>query len=66
MPGGNGTDLASRVSEIRPRTRVLMMTGYARDTMANRGNVDDDACVIEKPFGPSELLVRVRATLDAN
>ena len=66
MPGGNGTDLASRVSEIRPRTRALMMTGYARDTMANRGNVDDDACVIEKPFGPSELLVRVRATLDAN
>jgi DNA-binding response OmpR family regulator len=64
MPGMSGPQLALRLLADRPALRVLYMSGYAGDeTHPPRSNVEG-ASVLSKPFGPEELLRRVRATLD--
>jgi PAS domain S-box-containing protein len=66
MPGGNGADLAARISALRPAMKVLMMTGYAQENIADQGGLKDGIALIEKPFSPNLLLARVRMTIDAN
>jgi two-component system cell cycle sensor histidine kinase/response regulator CckA len=65
MPGGNGVDLAARLSALRPAMKVLLMTGYAQDTIADQGGLKDGIVLIEKPFSPNLLLARVRMAIDA-
>jgi two-component system cell cycle sensor histidine kinase/response regulator CckA len=65
MPGGNGADLAARLSALRPAMKVLMMTGYAQETIADQGGLKDGIVLIEKPFSPNLLLARVRMAIDA-
>jgi two-component system cell cycle sensor histidine kinase/response regulator CckA len=57
MPRVSGSELVTRLREIRPDTRVIQMTGYT-----DHGLGDDD--VIAKPFAPETLLRRVRDVLD--
>jgi len=57
MPRVSGSELVTRLREIRPATRVIQMTGYT-----DQGLGDDD--VIAKPFEPETLLRRVRDVLD--
>src|SRR5665811_1563165 len=65
MPGGNGADLAARLSALRPAMKVLMMTGYAQETIADQGGLKAGIVLIEKPFSPNLLLARVRMAIDA-
>jgi len=37
MPGGDGPSLAEGLVHERPRLRVLYVSGYAGDTIAERG-----------------------------
>jgi CheY-like chemotaxis protein len=66
MPDMSGVELAQRVIAQRPRTRVLLMSGYAAD--ANGGSLLEKAnpawARIQKPFGPQALTVAIRALLD--
>ncbi len=64
MPGGDGADLAARLSVLLPGMKVLMMTGYAQELIANHGALKDGIALIEKPFSPNLLLARVRMALD--
>jgi DNA-binding response OmpR family regulator len=66
MPGGSGTDLAVRISAMRPTVKVILMTGYARDRIAHHGALDEGIVLIEKPFSPNLLLTRVRLVIDSN
>jgi DNA-binding response OmpR family regulator len=66
MPGGNGAELAARISALRPAMKILMMTGYAQETIADQGGLKDGIVLIEKPFSPNLLLARVRMTIDAS
>jgi signal transduction histidine kinase len=61
MPGLSGPEVAHRLIEVRPDTRVLFMSGYASDVMADEGDPGGD--LLSKPFTPDELVVRVRAAL---
>jgi len=64
MPQMGGEDLARRVRELSPRTRVLYMSGYT-DTAFQRPEGDAWPLeFIQKPFGGRELAERVREVLD--
>jgi PAS domain S-box-containing protein len=65
MPGINGRELADQAKTIRPRIRVLFMTGYSQDAIVHQGRLDSDIELIEKPFGSATLAARVRSVLDA-
>jgi len=65
MPGMNGRELASRISEIRPSTRVLYMSGYTENVIGHDGMLDASVNFLQKPFDLSELSAKVRAVLDS-
>jgi two-component system cell cycle sensor histidine kinase/response regulator CckA len=65
MPEASGRDVATRVREVRPDTRILFMSGYpeypgsASEVSALEGEY------LAKPFDRRVLLARVRGVLDA-
>jgi PAS domain S-box-containing protein len=63
MPGLRGYEVAAKVVEARPETRVLYMSGYAEETLAGTQRVTG-ATLIEKPFAIEALTERVREELE--
>lgn len=64
MPGMNGRELAQRISEIRPNTKILYMSGYTENVIGHNGMLDEGVHLLQKPFTLHELSTRVRAVLD--
>ncbi len=62
MPGMKGTEVASKVRQLHPETRVVLMTGYSAAEVARECK---DYTVLHKPFDPSALLAAVRRCLSA-
>ncbi len=65
MPDMNGRELARRLRERRPNTRVLYMSGYL-DTAIDPAREDIRAQFLAKPFTLTTLAATVRAILDAD
>jgi PAS domain S-box-containing protein len=64
MPGMNGRELAKRVSEIRPNTKVLYMSGYTENAIGHNGTLDAGITLLQKPFTLQALQAKVREVLD--
>ncbi|MFI5491673.1 ATP-binding protein [Actinoplanes sp. NPDC051859] len=64
MPGMLGKELAERITDARPDTRVLFMSGYAQPVLASKGTLDPGVALLEKPFTAEDLLSAVRKRLD--
>jgi hypothetical protein len=58
MPRMRGDELARVISERRPGTRVIMMTGYDKGEGSNAGRL------LAKPVGEQELLRAIREVVD--
>ena len=65
MPGMNGRELAQRISEIRPQTKVLYMSGYTENVIGHNGTLDAGVRLLQKPFTLGELRSKVRQVLDS-
>jgi PAS domain S-box-containing protein len=65
MPGLTGKQVAERVTELRPKIRVLYMSGYPESVITQQGVVQRGIHLVSKPFVAVSLLDHVRATLDA-
>jgi PAS domain S-box-containing protein len=63
MPGMNGRDLADRLTELRPTIKVLYLSGYASDLIAQYGVLDPQILLLEKPFTLRALLIKVQEAL---
>ncbi len=63
MPGVSGVELARRLTEVLPRLRVLLMSGY-HDRSPTVVSYPAEWAMIEKPFVPVTLLRAVREALD--
>jgi signal transduction histidine kinase/ActR/RegA family two-component response regulator len=64
MPHLSGRELVERLSHNHPEIRVLYMSGYADEALAQRGALGADASFLPKPFATRELLKAVRDALD--
>ncbi|MCK5794629.1 MAG: response regulator, partial [Anaerolineales bacterium] len=64
LPGMNGKDLFARVAEENPRMKVLFMSGYTDDVIAQHGVLDEDVVFIQKPFAGQALAIKLREVLD--
>jgi PAS domain S-box-containing protein len=64
MPGMSGPEVAVALCRQRPDLKVLLVSGYTRDAVLERGALPPGTELLEKPFTPAELLKRVRALLD--
>ncbi len=65
MPGMNGPELAHRLREIRPDLKVLYMSGYTADTIADKGILKEGVNLIHKPFTMKSLSEAVKGALSA-
>jgi CheY-like chemotaxis protein len=67
MPDGNGLDLARDIQSRHPDLdlKVLFMSGYADDVIADQGALDPDVNFIQKPFTLDALLSRIKTVLDS-
>ncbi|MDH5298491.1 MAG: DUF3365 domain-containing protein [Desulfobulbaceae bacterium] len=65
MPEMNGMELASAHKELRPATRVLLMSGYAEDIIGKHGILTEGMNFIPKPLVPSVLTEKLRAVMDS-
>jgi PAS domain S-box-containing protein len=65
MPEMNGKDLRDRLVELRPGIKVLFMSGYTADVIAERGVLEAGVMFLQKPFSVNALAVKVREVLDS-
>jgi CheY-like chemotaxis protein len=64
MPGGiNGWELAEQARKIRPGLKVLLTSGYALETLAERGRLPVGAVILNKPYRKAELAKRLREAM---
>ncbi|MBC8028876.1 MAG: PAS domain S-box protein [Pyrinomonadaceae bacterium] len=64
MPQMGGRELAERLAELRPKTKVLYMSGYTDDAIVRHGILDDRMSFIQKPFSLDLFALKVRQILD--
>jgi len=64
MPGMSGNELAGRLLQLHPETKVLFMSGYTEDTIVHNGRLDPGTAFLSKPFTPSVLTTKIREVLD--
>jgi signal transduction histidine kinase/CheY-like chemotaxis protein len=64
MPEMNGRELAERMSAMRPGMPILFMSGHVEDLVGHHGVFVAGTAYLEKPFGPDDLLRKVRDLLD--
>jgi DNA-binding NtrC family response regulator len=59
----SGPELAERLSALRPNLKVIYMSGYTGEMMANREGLKPGVTLIEKPFTRHVLLNTIHTTL---
>lgn len=64
MPGINGAELVARIKEGWPRTKFILMSGYAGDDLGGTKPPDFDVPFLEKPFTSSTLLAMIDGILE--
>ena len=64
MPEMGGKKLAEQLKSVRPTTKVLFMSGYSDDSIAQSGIRVLEMVFLEKPFTREVLLRKVRRILD--
>ena len=65
MPGISGPELAQRLLKLRPRMKVMLVSGYSDEVISARSKLELGMAFIQKPCPPSEFRRRVRELLDA-
>lgn len=65
MPHMGGRELAQRMASLRPRMRVLYISGYADDAVVRHGVQESRMAFLQKPFSPSQLGQKIQEVLSA-
>ncbi|MFN2225439.1 MAG: ATP-binding protein [Anaerolineae bacterium] len=65
MPQMTGRKLAEQLQVLRPGLKVLYMSGYSDDALADHDLPERGPCFLAKPFSVDSLIQKVRAVLDA-
>ncbi|HKO05152.1 MAG TPA: PAS domain S-box protein [Candidatus Acidoferrales bacterium] len=64
MPGMSGPELAGSLAKAHPETKVLLVSGHAKETAIRHGVMNPVASLLPKPFTQDVLLRKVREVLD--
>ena len=64
MPEMNGWQLKNELQKLIPDMKVLFMSGYTANIVADRGVLEKDVKFLQKPFSIESLAKKVREVLD--
>ncbi|HEV7499729.1 MAG TPA: hybrid sensor histidine kinase/response regulator, partial [Vicinamibacteria bacterium] len=56
--------LARRIVLLKPKTRVVFMSGYSEQAMANHATLEPGTLFLQKPFTMDALTRTIRRALD--
>jgi len=65
MPRLTGTALADKVKSRFPQMKIVFMSGYADESLANSGTMEPGTTFIQKPFTMDILARKIRQVLDS-
>jgi CheY-like chemotaxis protein len=64
LPGMSGPELARSLVEMRPRLKVLYMSGHDEASIVHRELLESGLAILQKPFASDVLLRKLRDLLD--
>ncbi len=59
-----GKELSDRISPLYPGTKILFTSAYVENASIHQGVLNEGVDLLQKPFTPTELAVRIREMLD--
>ncbi|MBI4056634.1 MAG: response regulator [Elusimicrobia bacterium] len=65
MPHMSGSNLAKEVTQMRPQTKVLYLSGYSDSVVTQDGVIREGIHFLQKPFTPDALAKKVREVLES-
>ncbi len=65
LPGMNGRILSEKVTQIRPKIKVLFVSGYSEDIISHHGELQSGTNFLPKPYTHETLSCKVREVLDS-
>ncbi|HTK95108.1 MAG TPA: GAF domain-containing protein [Terriglobales bacterium] len=66
LPRMSGSELARRLVDMYPQTRVLYMSGYTDDAIVHHGVLSAGAAFVQKPFTAEALGRKIREILESD
>jgi two-component system, cell cycle sensor histidine kinase and response regulator CckA len=66
MPQMSGTDLAKKITEMRPEIFTIFMSGYSNNLLSSQQMTDPEHVLLQKPFRLAALGERVREAFGKN
>ncbi|HXX54153.1 MAG TPA: response regulator, partial [Thermodesulfovibrionales bacterium] len=64
MPKKTGKEVYEEIMRMRPNIKTILISGYTKDLISKKGVVEEGLNFVEKPISPTELVKRIRETLD--
>lgn len=65
MPKQNGRDLALAIRDLFPGVKILFMSGYTAEVIADRGVLDEGISFVQKPFTKRDFARQVQKILSS-
>jgi CheY-like chemotaxis protein len=65
MPKMGGSELAVRLPDVRPGTKILLMSGYSEYAVESQNEGRPQHPMLSKPFSRSTLIAKIREALAA-
>lgn len=66
MPGMSGPELFNKIRQIRPRSKVLYISGYTDNVISHHGILDKGINFLQKPFTLQALSRKIREVIEKN
>ncbi|QEM70040.1 response regulator [Geobacter sp. FeAm09] len=64
MPAMSGKEMVEQILQVRPAIKVLYMSGYTSDIIAQKGVLEEGMHFIHKPFDMHTLHEKIKETLN--
>ncbi len=64
MPQMNGRELADKMMQLHPTTKIVFTSAYTENAIVHQGVLDDGIAFLQKPFTPSGLANKLREVLN--
>lgn len=64
MPAMSGKELVEKIRKLNQNVKILFISGYITDKIADKADVDSDIDYIEKPFDKESLLKKIEELLN--
>lgn len=64
MPHKNGKEVYDFIKQIKPDIKILFMSGYSADMLADKGILKHEVNYIEKPIYYEDFILKIRDILD--